>query len=112
MLRTILDKLFKPKVTKVALRGDYRVYDMKTMRGWGNNAFWWPDNAIGKSACIFGPTPRLGDIVLYDHSAYLIITVDTPRDPGDQHFVGVHHWSNAGDLPPSRPTGTIMDDLV
>lgn len=95
------------------LASDYRTYDMRKMRGWGNNAFWWPREDAGKKACIFGPTPKVGDALVCDSESgeglvFVIVSVDTPRDPGDQHFVEVVRWGRPADL----PERIVADDPV
>lgn len=83
---------------------DYRIYDMRKMSRWGNNAFWWPRESAGERARIFGPTPKVGDVLVSDSEsglglAFVIVDVSTPRDPGDQHFVKVVRWGRPDDLP-------------
>lgn len=85
----------RPKV-----RAGYRIYDMDTMDSWGFNAFWWPSGDEGERACIFSPyRPKVGDVVVAADMAYAVIEVDTPRDPGDQHFVRVKRWGEIDTLP-------------
>jgi hypothetical protein len=90
------------------LATDYRTYNMQTMRHWGSNAFWWPKpEGVGKSACIFGQRPRIGDALIGQdgESVFVIVGVRTESNPGDQHFVQVVFWGYTQDLP-EREVGT------
>ncbi len=90
----------RPKV-----RDGYHRFDMGKMKSWGHNAFWWPETRRGESACIFGRRPQLGDVVIDGEDAYVVVgDVDSPRDPGDQHFVDVKRWGATVDLPAPKPT--------
>lgn len=94
------------------VRDDYRRYDMNRMKSWGHNAFWWPSQHVGERACIFGPRPHEGDVLTCDEDAYVIVSVSTPSDPGDQHFVEVKRWGVVADLPETKRVSTWVDGLV
>lgn len=98
----------------MTLREDYRVYDMRKMKSWGHNAFWM---TLGETACIFGRTPRVGDVLVSDSEsglglAFIIASVRTRTDPGDQHFVDVVRWGRPDDLPESRRIPHRGEDWV
>ena len=100
----------RPKVPQV--RPDYRAFDMSRMKHWGHSAFWWPQECVGERACIFGPLPHNGDVLVDFGTAFVVTSVETHSNPGDQHFVTVKEWGPASELAPSTRGHRWTDDLV
>lgn len=74
------------------LREDYRTFDMREMKHWGFNAFWWPSRVPGKNVCIFAPYPvQDGDLLVGPEGEwYVLALTDHPSNPGDQYFANLY----------------------
>lgn len=89
------------------VREDWYGFDMRRMRHWGHNAFWTRKQ---EKACIFGRRPRSGDVILDGQGrVYIVDEVQTPSNPGDQHFADVTATKlTEDDLPPSTYQGSDL----
>ena len=83
----LLHRLFR---RKPKLRDGYHTFDMTRMSGWGHNAFWWPMERVGESACLFyGRNVEVGDLLLDGDQGFVITKVERMTNPDDQWFVKV-----------------------